>query len=128
MIRHALNLAKAVIRDKITGGKRSLKWPGVEKKYLQEFPTCAACGSNKKLNVHHIKPFHLNPELELNYDNLITLCMDNDCHLLIGHGNNFRAYNPNVKEDAKVIAKNISNLKIILAEVAEKAKQNRLFE
>ena len=52
--------------------------------------------------------------------------MDNDCHLLIGHGDSFKAYNPNVREDAASVLQNVSNLKVVLKETAEKAKSQRL--
>jgi 5-methylcytosine-specific restriction endonuclease McrA len=104
--------------------KRSSKWPALEKKFKQENPTCAACGSTLNLNVHHKKPFHLHPELELEPTNLITLCMDpkTECHIKLGHGDDFRAYNPNVVEDVAKIKADIS----ILNEVAAVAKTNRL--
>jgi hypothetical protein len=43
----------------------------------------------------------LAPHLELDIENLVTLCMgDYDCHLKLGHGGSFRCYNPRVREDA----------------------------
>ena len=86
------DLSKTANRDEHVGhGKeRSPKWPHVEKLHLKLEPVCAACGSSKKLNVHHKKPFHLFPELELDLNNLITLCMDKECHVKIGHGGNFK--------------------------------------
>lgn len=114
-------------RDKQAGikTKRSLRWPALEKKFKKENPKCAACGSRKKLNVHHKKPFHLYPELELDPTNLITLCMDptTECHIKLGHGGNFKAYNPTVVEDVAKVNKNIS----ILNEVAAYVKEHRLF-
>jgi 5-methylcytosine-specific restriction enzyme A len=106
--------------------KRSSKWPALEKKFLNEHPTCAACGSSKSLNVHHMKPFHLHPELELEPTNLITLCMDKttECHIKLGHGGDFKAYNPNVEKDVAEVKSNIT----VLKEVAITAKANRLFE
>jgi hypothetical protein len=77
---------------------------------------------------HHKKPYHLHPELELDPNNLITLCMENLCHIDIGHGDSFKAYNPNVAEDASTVLANKEQLKRILAEVSVKAKQQRLFE
>lgn len=127
-MRHQSNLERNENRDQETGGERSPEWPKVEKEHLSKFPTCAACGSTKHLNVHHMKPFHLHPELELDPNNLITLCMDNDCHLYIGHGDDFKAYNPNVLTDAKTVFDNKNDFKTVLTEVAQKAKQNRLFE
>lgn len=91
--------------------------------HVRKHPECAACGSKKKLQVHHIKPFHLYPELELEESNLITLCMDkNDCHLNLGHGDNWRCYNPNVKGDAVRFAASPRDRKQIIKE----AKLNRL--
>jgi len=81
---------------------RSSYWANVREKFLEDNPLCAACASHKSLQVHHIKPFHLHPELELDPTNLITLCMDvTECHLIVGHGDSFRCYNPNVREDAQ---------------------------
>ena len=106
--------------------KRSPKWPTVEKKHIKKNPTCAACGGTLHLNVHHKKPFHLFPELELESTNLITLCMDGDkdCHIKLGHGGNFKAYNPNVEEDVLTVAQNF-NMEL-LTEVAVKAKKAKL--
>ena len=116
------------IRDAAAGitTKRSSKWPALEKKFLKENPACAACGSLTDLNVHHMKPFHLHPELELEPTNLITLCMGKttECHIKLGHGGDFKAYNPNVEEDVAEVKKNIK----VLNEVATTARANRLFE
>lgn len=79
---------------------RSGVWSRVRKEHLENNPNCAACGRNKKIEVHHIKPFHLYPELELNPDNLISLC-DDPCHFVFGHLMNYRSWNENVVEDCK---------------------------
>lgn len=84
---------------------RSSKWPTVRKRYLEKFPNCAACGESKELEVHHCEPYHLKPELELDENNLITLCRTGKsgmpCHLLIGHCGDWSAFNKNVRDDAK---------------------------
>lgn len=82
---------------------RSPRWDDARKRHLKRFPTCAACGSETNLQVHHIKPFHLYPELELDEENLITLCetKTHKCHFKIGHLNNWRRENPNVIEDSE---------------------------
>jgi hypothetical protein len=55
------------------------------------------------LQVHHILPFHLNPQLELDPSNLITLCMGKlECHLIIGHGGDYKDYNPSVVKHAEL--------------------------
>lgn len=97
---------KDVIQGKAKiGSKRSSKWPAVRKKHLQMFPTCAVCGGTKKVEVHHVKPYHTHPELELDPNNLVTLCESKskgglNCHLLIGHSGNYKKINPDVVEDA----------------------------
>ncbi|GCE29115.1 hypothetical protein KDA_45990 [Dictyobacter alpinus] len=53
--------------------------------------------------MHHIKPFHLYPELELDPGNLITLCeiKGRTHHLLIGHLDDWQSYNLRVRADTK---------------------------
>lgn len=79
---------------------RSGKWPRVRKQHLEKEPACVACGRAKELEVHHIVPYHANPQLELDPDNLITLCAD-PCHLVHGHLMNFSRSNPDVRTDAE---------------------------
>lgn len=92
---------------------RSSKWASVEKAYLKEHPACELCGGTKNLNVHHKMPFHLRPDLELNPDNLMTLCRKSEkisglpCHRLIGHLGDWAAYNPTALEDAEALKKKI---------------------
>lgn len=85
--------------------KRSKDWPKVRAQHLKDNPSCAACGELKTLEVHHIKPFHLHPELELDPNNLITLCETASngivCHQNIGHNGNYKDVNEDVVEDAK---------------------------
>ena len=87
------------------GAKRNAKWPSVRKEHLKKHSKCACCGGKKKLEVHHVKPFHLHPELELDPTNLITLCENKgdgiNCHLLIGHLGNFKSLNVSVRDDAR---------------------------
>lgn len=64
-----------------------------------------------KLNVHHIRPFHLYPELELVEDNFITLCENPgfNCHFVIGHCMFWTAWNPTVVLDAHNLNQKIAN-------------------
>ena len=81
---------------------RSGHWAALRKEHLKKEPCCQWCGGTYKLQVHHIRPFHLHPELELDPDNLITLCQvpETDHHLDIGHNGNFvTGYNLNVRRD-----------------------------
>ncbi len=92
---------------------RSPRWPAVREGFLSQHPRCAVCGGIEKLEVHHIHPFHLHPELELDTTNLITLCESwkngINCHLAIGHLGNFRSFNPDVAADAAALAQKIAN-------------------
>lgn len=65
-----------MFREKVKtqGKKRSSKWDKVRDDFIKLNPSCAVCGSTKNLQVHHKKPFHLFPELELDVNNLVTLC------------------------------------------------------
>lgn len=98
------------------GNERSGKWPTIRNRFVENNPVCEACGSRMNLNVHHVVPFHVAPELELETSNLITLCAGCEvsdgynCHFRIGHdpdgpdgplGPNWKLSNPNVRQDAQ---------------------------
>lgn len=95
-------------RQQLFGAPRSGKWPRVRKQHLEREPECAACGRKKNLEVHHIRPFHENPELELDDGvdgsgkdgNLITLC-DTPCHIVHGHLMSWMRANPEVRADCE---------------------------
>ena len=86
------------------GTKRSDKWPALRKAFLKG-KVCAVCGGAKKLEAHHIRPFHLHPELELDETNLIALCENKgdgiNCHLFVGHLGSFQSFNASVRDDAR---------------------------
>jgi 5-methylcytosine-specific restriction endonuclease McrA len=86
------------------GHERSSEWTRVAKEHRRREPRCAACGyKGRKVQVHHIKPFHLHPQLELDPNNLITLCeaRGKHHHLLLGHLGLWESYNEHIREDAK---------------------------
>lgn len=89
--------------EKRQGKRRSSRWSTVRREHLEKQPFCQACGGTEKLEVHHINPFHLHPELELAPGNLITLCekRGHDCHFVFGHFHNWSLYNPVVIQDAE---------------------------
>ena len=88
------------------GARRSSKWRKVRKAYLADHPRCELCETRGKAEVHHKIPFHLAPDLELDPDNLITLCENKkfgiNCHLLVGHLGNYRRTNTVVDADVAV--------------------------
>ena len=95
-------------------GQRSSKWPEVRAEFVKKHPVCEACGTADELNVHHIEPFHLKPELELVPKNLITLCRKD--HYFIGHDPdgpwkpakpNWSKSNPLVRVHAQMVRKGL---------------------
>lgn len=83
---------------------RSSKWPKVRKAHLKLFPYCECCGKKKTMGmqVHHIEPFHVKPERELDPDNLLTLCDNPRCHLDKGHLGYWKSWNWNVIKDCEL--------------------------
>jgi 5-methylcytosine-specific restriction enzyme A len=98
--------------------QRSSRWSTVRKAFLLKNPTCAACGGRTKLEVHHIIPFHIDPSKELDEANLIVLCESDDggvlCHLHFGHLGSYKAYNPDVIEDARIWKEKIDNRPFVI--------------
>jgi HNH endonuclease len=82
---------------------RSSRWPAVRLAHLLQHPRCELCGNESHLEVHHVEPFHLAPERELDPANLITLCEQSpalkglNCHLFAGHLGSWSAINPRVR-------------------------------
>ena len=93
------------------GGLRSAKWSDVRNAHIRANPLCAACGCKSTLlkanEVHHVQVYHLNPELELDPNNLITLCRVH--HLWLGHLGNWKSWNVSVKEDATTFLTKVKN-------------------
>jgi 5-methylcytosine-specific restriction endonuclease McrA len=81
--------------------KRSPRWSTVRKEHLSQNSECAACGSTKDLEVHHIIPVHIDQDKELDPSNLITLC-SKQCHFIFGHLMNYKSWNKDVIEDCRV--------------------------
>lgn len=124
-ITHGVNLIRHHFRDLAVSVKRSNKWPTIEKHFREAHPNCAVCNGTARLNVHHCIPFHLDPTLELDPNNLITLCMgEKECHLQIGHCGNFKLYNPNIVRDAATLSKDIAKFDVVAAEAKQNSKAN----
>ena len=100
--------ALAALRRGRAGG-----WRRVREAHLAAHPRCLACGRDRNLEVHHLKPFHLFPDLELSEANLVTLCETGpagaNCHLLIGHGGSWHDYNPHAGRDAAALLVMVTN-------------------
>jgi len=103
-LRHLARVAASLVREAVKRRTRSPRWRSTERTYLALFPTCAACGGKRMLQVHHEKPVSTHPELELAPSNLITLCMGSMvCHFVLGHLGNWRQSNPYVRQDAALL-------------------------
>lgn len=79
---------------------RAAQWRAVRAEHLKKEPSCVACGRQTDLSVHHIIPVSVNPNRELDPDNLITLC-ENRCHIVFGHFMSYHCYNPEVRRMAE---------------------------
>lgn len=118
-----LKTTKAIF-DVTDSHKRSSQWGKLQKHIVTVNPLCEGCGATDHLQVHHKKPFHLHPELELDPSNLVVLCMKpgQECHLYLGHGDSWKAYNPNLEMNLHDLQNDSSKRASIIAE----AKKNRL--
>ena len=96
------------ILDRIRGwlypdlfGGRSSQWSRVRKDNIKSY--CELCERKGKLlhplELHHIRPFHLHPELELEPSNFITLCRK--CHLDFAHLGDFKSFNADIQSEAE---------------------------
>jgi len=57
-----------------------------------------------KLEVHHVIPFQVDSSLELVPSNFVVLCEGKktiNCHLIVGHGGDYKDFNPSVLVDAE---------------------------
>ena len=60
MLQHLVNVVHSIIREKVVKKvTRSSEWPKIEKAHLASQDFCAACGSEKHLQVHHKMPCHV---------------------------------------------------------------------
>lgn len=69
--------------------------------YRKANPVCAATGKTKNLQVHHVLPVSVRPDLAGNPANMITL--ERSAHLILGHGGNYKSYVPDVRDLCKLI-------------------------
>jgi len=95
--------ALRILTDRITGkappgARRASGWPKFRKAFISNHPECLICGREKKVEAHHIVPFHLAPDLELDPENLLALCRR--CHLFVGHLGAWERFNPSARADS----------------------------
>lgn len=99
-------------RFDLVGNKpRSTRWKTVRNNFVKENNCCAICGKTENLNVHHKIPFHEDPSLELDENNLVVLCENDNlnCHFVFGHLMDWRNYNPDIDKDIEVWRKKLGS-------------------
>src|SRR4051794_39139002 len=57
-----------------TDVRNTRKWQELRKRIIARDGQCAVCGSEEQLEVDHIIPYSVSPELGLDPDNLQVLC------------------------------------------------------
>jgi hypothetical protein len=99
---------------KTLGIPRSSQWRRARAEFLKNNPCCAVCGSKNNVVPHHKIPFHADPELELDFNNLIPLCENKsfNCHFFFGHLRNWVGSNPFIEQDAAYWNKRLSEKNI----------------
>ena len=93
-----------LVRDPV-GTPRAPGWAKLALEWLEANPKCAACGRTEGCVPHHVVPVHVKPEFELSPTNLLTLCPK--CHLVIGHGGNWKHWNVYAAETADRLRRGI---------------------
>lgn len=130
MLGRIIRLIGSILRERKKRKERDPHWHTVEKRHKRTNPFCAACGGEFTIQVHHIQPFHLKPEMELEPTNLISLCMGKyECHLKVGHGGSWKAYNPTVVRDAGRALRGVSaGVVIVMTDVIRLAHEGRKYQ
>jgi 5-methylcytosine-specific restriction endonuclease McrA len=97
--RHYLNLRAP------DGASRNFSWQRCRKRFLKKVgKVCVCCSSKKQIEVHHVLPRHIRPDLAVDMTNLIALCKG--CHLRIGHLGSYFTYNATIKLVSFFVRKN----------------------
>jgi len=91
--------------------RRSSDWRKLRNAYKEQNPVCIACGSEKKIEIHHIVPFGEDRTKEMDWENLSTFCKRH--HFSIGHMMSYKKYNPDAVELAAIYRAYFNNRKII---------------
>lgn len=73
---------------------RDAKWRRTRNEFIEIQPDCQMCMTDNNLQVHHIFPWSLYPDLRYDLENLVTLCQP--CHFRFGHDRDWQAYNPDI--------------------------------
>jgi len=86
-----------------------IEWRRARNLYISTHGECEMCGITKKLEVHHVVPYHISVSLRYDQSNLITLCRE--CHFRFGHGRNWHKSNPDVRNLCKLSQESLTNVR-----------------
>jgi len=78
------------------------RWRKVRNEHVRDESCCQMCLVIKKLEAHHVIPWHVSPLLRYERSNLVTLCRA--CHYRFGHWLNWKEYNPRIRELCENVA------------------------
>lgn len=98
--------------------QHNYEWRKTRNHFFARNPLCAMCSADKDIQVHHILPWHLYPELRYTTTNLVSLCQP--CHFRFGHGRDWKAYNPDINNLA--VAAQRSLRKVVTREQHEASR------
>jgi 5-methylcytosine-specific restriction protein A len=91
-------VARSILRERRKAKDR--RWRLLRDQFLRVHPRCAACGTARRPQVHHIAA----ARGRLDAANLITLCMGPlECHERLGHGGRWKASNPRILTHAREV-------------------------
>ena len=102
--------ARASGENLFTVLRSEYQWRKVHNKHISIESCCQMCDTTKELEVHHIVPWHLAPELRYDFKNLVTLCRA--CHFGFGHWRNWHGHNPEILVLCKFAQLQRSRLKL----------------
>lgn len=88
-----------LFQDRTFGAVRSHEWRYFRNMNIKD--KCEICGSKFFLELHHVFPFHIRPDLELDENNVVTVCRRHHyefCHFL-----NWKKFNIDIKNHIEKI-------------------------
>jgi 5-methylcytosine-specific restriction endonuclease McrA len=80
---------------------RDPRFRSAEREFIRRNPVCAGCGGSAT-TAHHVIPFHVRPDLEMDESNWAPVCPD--CHFVDGHARNWRKWVDNFWQVVKLKA------------------------
>lgn len=86
---------------------------------------CAVCGGTKKVQAHHLYPRHIWPQLMWLPEFWYPLCRGSniiDCHCVVGHGGDFKGFNPYCMAMAEMLRPIFAANKLLLAQIRDENK------